>query len=92
MRGIELEEILLIITVNHTGYSAIVSITVCSRVFIHIRLKFTSDREDFLAEIYIMLSLVIFGPCRRVKKVENKLNNRSSVTIFWDVPNPGTLV
>ena len=61
---------------------------ICKRVFIHIGLKFISDREDFLVEIYILLSLVLFGPYGRGEKVQTKLNNRSSMTIFWAMPCP----
>ena len=55
-------------------------------------MKFPSDKEDFLVEIYILLSLVLLGPYGREEKVRNKLNNRSSVTIFWAMPHPGYLV
>ena len=65
---------------------------ICTPLFIHIGLKFPFDREDFLVEIYILLSLVLFGPYGRGEKVRNKLNNRSSVTILWALPNHGSLV
>ena len=66
---------------------------ICKRVFIHIGMKFPSDREDFLVEIYIyFLSLVIFGPYGRGEKVQTKLNNRSSVTILWAMTHHGSLV
>ena len=42
--------------------------------------------------MYILLSLLLLGPCRIVEKVRGKLNHRSSVIILWDVPHPGTLV
>ena len=61
------------------------------RVFILLGLKFTSDREDFIVEMCILLSLVIFGPCGRGKKVGKKRNNKSSETILWAVLNPGPL-
>ena len=63
-----------------------------TRVFIHIGMKFLSDREDFLVKIYILLSLVLFGPQGKGEKVGTKLNNISSVTIFWALPHPGSLV
>ena len=65
---------------------------ICPRVFIHIGLKFPSNREDLLVEMCIFLGLVPFGPCRRGEKVGNKQNNISSETIFWDVPHPDPLV
>ena len=92
MQGIVSEDILLVGIVKHTGWSAIVSSRICPRVFLHLGLKFPSDREDFLVEIYILLSLVLFGPYRRGEKVQTKLNNRSSVTIFLAVTRPGSLV
>ena len=78
--------------VNHTGDSSIVSIRICTRVFIHIGLKFISDREDFLVEIYILLSLVLFGKFVRGEKVQTRLNHRSYMTIFWDINRPCSLV
>ena len=39
-----------------------------------------------------MLSLVIFGSCGRRENLGNKWNNRSSVTILWDVHHPVSLV
>ena len=64
----------------------------CPRIFPQLGLKFSSDREYLHVEIYILLSLVIFWTCGRGEKVVNKRNNRSSVTIFWAVPNPGPIV
>ena len=63
MRGLRLEDILLMNIVNHTGESAIVSSRGCSRVFIQFSLIFTSDREDCLVEMCILLSLVFSDPC-----------------------------
>ena len=48
------------ITVNNTGYSSTESSRKIPRVFLQIILKFNSDREDFLDEICILLSLVLF--------------------------------
>ena len=42
--------------------------------------------------MYILLSLMIFGPCGRGAKVGNKWNNKSSDTIFWTVPHLDPLV
>ena len=64
------EDILSVIIVNHTGESTIVYSRRCSRVFIHLGLKFTSDMEDLLVDMCILLSLVLFGPCRRGAKVK----------------------
>ena len=61
MLGVVLEEILLVSTVKHTVESSIVSSRICPRVFTYLGLKFPSDKEDFFVEIYILLSLVIFG-------------------------------
>ena len=44
---------------------------ICPRVFLHLGLDFTSDGEDFLVEMCILLSLEIFGPCRIGAKVGN---------------------
>ena len=40
----------------------------------------------------ILLSLVLFGPCRRGEKLGNKWNHRSSETIFWAGTHPESLV
>ena len=56
------------IIVNHAGDSAIVASRICPRVFLHLGLKFCSSREDFLVEMYILLSLVISGTCGRGEK------------------------
>ena len=53
MLGIWLEEKLLESIVKNTVESGIVSSRRCPRVFLHIGLKFTSDREDFFAEFCI---------------------------------------
>ena len=92
MWGIGLEEIILVIIVYQYGESAIVSSSICTRVFLKLELGFSSDREEFLFEMYILLSLVLFGPWGRGEKVENKWNNKSSDMIFWDVPHLGYLV
>ena len=76
MLGIGLEEILLVTIVNNTLESDIVSRKRFPRVFLRLGLKFPSYREDFLVEKFILLSLVIFDPYRRVEKVGNKLNNK----------------
>ena len=41
---------------------------ICPRLFIQLGLKFTSDREEFHVEIYILISIMI---CVRVEKVGN---------------------
>ena len=90
MCGLGLGDILLVITVNHTGESYKVSSGGFPRLFLHLGLKFTSDREYFLVKMYILLSLVLFGPCRRGVKVGNKRNNKSLDTIFCEVPHQGS--
>ena len=65
MLGLGLEEISLVRIVNHDGDSAMVSSGICPRVFLLLGLKFHSDREEFLVEMCILLSLLTFGPCRR---------------------------
>ena len=60
------------IIVNNIAESAIVSSRICTGVFLHLGLKLPSDREDFLVEMWILLSLVLFGPCGREAKVGNK--------------------
>ena len=92
MRGFLLEEIILLITINHTGESDIVYSRRCSSLFIQIGLEFPSDRENFLVEIYIFLSLVIFRSRGIGSKLGNKQNNRQSATIWWAVPHPAPLV
>ena len=92
MQGIGLEEIFLVSIVKNTGESDMVSSRICPRLFLHIGLKFTSDREYFLVEMCILWSLVIFRPCGRVAKLGNKWNNKSFETIFWHVPHPLPLV
>ena len=54
-------------------------------------MKFSSDKEYFLLDMCILLSLVIFRPCGRVTIVEKKLNYRAYVTIFWAVTHSCTL-
>ena len=56
------------IIVKHTGESAIVSSRRRPIVFLHLGLKFTSDREDLLVEKFILSSLVLFGPCGKGEK------------------------
>ena len=70
--GRETEKILLLIIVNHTGESYMVSSRIFPRLFLQVGLKFPSNREKFLVKIYILLSLVFYGPCRKGAKVGNK--------------------
>ena len=42
----------------------------CPKVFLHIGLKFTFDREELFVEMCILLSLIILGPCVRGAKME----------------------
>ena len=77
-----MEEILLVSIVNHTVESAIMLTRICPIVFPPLGLKFPSDKEDFLVEVCILLSLVIFEPCRRGAKVKNKCNDKSYETIL----------
>ena len=72
MLGLGLEDKLLARIVKNTGESAIVSSWILPRVFLHIGLKFTYNREELFVEMCILLSLVILGPCVRVSKVGNK--------------------
>ena len=72
MLGLGLEEIILVIIVNHIRESAIVSSRISPIVFLQIRLKFTSDRDGFLVEVYILLTLVLFKPCERGDNLGNK--------------------
>ena len=65
MLWIGLEDITIVRIVKKTGKSDIVSIRILPRLFLQIGLKFPSDRGDFLVEMYILLSLVIFGPYER---------------------------
>ena len=80
--GIELEHIVLLRIVNHTGESAIVYSRTCPRLYVHIGMKVTSDREDFHVEMYILIILVLFRPYGRGEKLGNKWNNIPPVTIF----------
>ena len=50
-----MELIILVVTVNHTGESTIEYSRICTIVFLQLVLKFTSDRSDFLVEIYIYI-------------------------------------
>ena len=84
-----LKEILLVSIVNYTGELDIFSSRRRPRIFFQIGQKFTSDRYDFLVEMCILLRLILLGPCGRGEKVGTKWNNRSSVTILWDIPHPG---
>ena len=65
MLELGLEEIILVRIVKHSGESSIVSSKRFPRVFLQLGLKFLSDKEYFHVEIYILLSLVLFGPCVR---------------------------
>ena len=67
-----MKEIILTRIAKHTVDSDIVFSRRCPRVFIHPGLKFTYDREYFLVEVYILLILVLFRPCGRGEKVENR--------------------
>ena len=71
MLGLVSEEILLVSIVKHTGESVIVSSRRCTRLFPQIGLEFPSDREDFHVKMYILLILMIFGPCVRREKMGN---------------------
>ena len=92
MRVLGFEDIILVIILKYTGESDTFSIGVCTRIFIHIGLKFSSYMEDLLFEMCNLLSLVIFAPCRRVSRLGIKLNNKSSDSIFWVVPHLEPLV
>ena len=63
MRGIGLEEIILVRILKHTGESYIVSSRRCTRLFLQIGMEFPSGRGDFLVE------MCIFRPCQRGSKV-----------------------
>ena len=69
MWGIVLADILLVIIIKHTEESAIVFSRIFPILFLRLGLKFISDREYFLVEMCILLSLVIFGLCGRGAKV-----------------------
>ena len=71
------EEKTLVIIVKHTVESSIVSSKIFPRVFLHLGLKFPSDREGFLVEKFILLSFVRFGQFRRREKWETNeiINN-----------------
>ena len=92
MWGLGLEYITLVSIVNHNGESSIVRISIFPRVFLQLGLKFNSDREDFLVEMYIYLSLDILRPRGRGEKARSKWNNISSVTILWVLNHPGSIV
>ena len=92
MWGIVSEDRLLVRIVKNTGKSAIVSSRRCTRVFLHIGLKFTSNKEDFLVDMCILLNLILFRPCGRGSKLVNKQNNKSSENICWAVLHPDVLV
>ena len=89
--GLVLEK-LLVSTVNNTGELAIVSSRSCQILFIQLKLKFPSNRGDFLVEMCILLSLVIFRPCRRGAKVGNKSNNKLSQKLFRAVTHTVPIV
>ena len=67
-----MEKTVLVRTVKHTVELDILSSKRFSIVFIYLGLVFTSNREDFLVEIYILLRLVLFTPCGRGSKLGNK--------------------
>ena len=73
MWGILLEEILLVITINHTWESAIVYSRRCPRVFIQIGLKFPSDGEDFHVNFFCRVLLEARG--RGAKGGKNEIVN-----------------
>ena len=52
---------------NHTGD---LSLTYSRIVFLQLGLNFPSDREDFLVEMFILLSLVLSGTHGRGAKVK----------------------
>ena len=72
MLGLGLEEKLLAKIVNNTREPDMVSRWRCPRVFFHIGMKFTSDREDSFVEMSTFKCLVILWPCVRGAKVGNK--------------------
>ena len=45
---------------------------ICSILFLHLGMKFTSDREDLLIEMFILISLVILQLCERGENLGNK--------------------
>ena len=67
-----MEEILLESIVNRTEDSEIFSSRIFLRAFFQLGLKFPSDREELLVEMYILLSLELFGTCGRGEKMGNK--------------------
>ena len=68
--GLVLEYIILVSTVNQTVESATVSIRIFLIVFLHIGLKFTSDREDFLVYMYISQAWCSLGHTKEEKNWE----------------------
>ena len=92
MLDLGLEAILLVSILNHIGGSYIVYSRSFPRLFIHLGLKIISNKEDFLVEMCVLLSLFISGPCGQGSKVGNKWNNKSSETIFWAVTHHVPLV
>ena len=68
MWGLGLKEVLLVIILKHSGESAIVSSKIRLRVFIHLGLKFPSDRETLLVKMVILLSLVLSSHTEEEKK------------------------
>ena len=64
-----MEEIILVIIVKHTEDSSIFSSRICTRVFLQLGMKFLYEREDFCVEMYIFISLVVFGTYGRSSKV-----------------------
>ena len=63
---------MLVSIVNHAGESAMVYSRICSILFLHLGMKFTSDREDLLIEMFILISLVILQLCERGENLGNK--------------------
>ena len=68
MQELGLEAIILVIIVNHTGESDIVSSRRCPRVFFQIGLAFTYDREYLLVEMYIFSKPGAFQATRKRRK------------------------
>ena len=69
MLKVGLKVIKLFSTVNHNGESTIESSRICPRLVLQIGLDFTSNKVRFLVEMRILLSLVLFRPCRRAETV-----------------------
>ena len=72
MLKVGLEVIKSFRTVNHNGESTIESRRICPILILQIGLDFTSNKVNFFVEICILLSLVLFRPCRRGETVEKR--------------------